>query len=239
MGLFNDYMREGKGIKNEIDTRPRLIVFFDILFRKFWNLILVNLLFVLACIPVITIGPAIAGMTKILRNYAREEHAFIWGDFWETFKSNFLKAMLIGIIDFVISFIIIFDLYMYIALNASPILRIAALALMFITATIFIFMNYYIFPMLITFRLTFKQLIKNAFIFAWIGFWRNMLVTIIIAGLTALAVLYIATFGILYLALIYFSLCGLIINFATYPLIKKHMIDGYDPQTGKKLDEEI
>lgn len=238
MSLFNDYMREGKGINKGADTRPRLIVFFDIFFRKFWNLITVNLLFILACIPIITIGPAIAGLTKILRNYAREEHAFIWADFWETFKSNFLKAMLIGIIDFVVSFIIIFDLYMYIALNASPILRIVALALMFITATIFIFMNYYIFPMLITFRLTFKQLIKNAFIFAWIGFWRNILVTILIAGLTAIAVLYIYTLGIFYIALIYFSLCGLIINFATYPLIKKYMIDGYDPQTGEKLEDQ-
>ena len=99
-------------------------------------------------------------------------------------------------------------------------------------------MNYYIFPMLITFRLTFKQLIKNAFIFAWIGFWRNILVTILIAGLTAIAVLYIYTLGIFYIALIYFSLCGLIINFATYPLIKKYMIDGYDPQTGEKLDDQ-
>lgn len=67
MGIFNDYMREGRGVDKGPDERPRFIVFFDILFRKFWSLIKVNLLFVLACIPVVTIGPAIAGMTKILR----------------------------------------------------------------------------------------------------------------------------------------------------------------------------
>lgn len=237
MGLFNDYMREGRGVDKKPDNRARIIVFFDILFRKFWSLIKVNLLFVAACIPVVTIGPAIAGMTKILRNYAREEHAFIWADFWDTFKKNFGKALLIGVIDFAAAAVIVFDLYMYTALQGSPMLRIIALALMFITATIFIFMNYYIYTMLITFRLTFKQLVKNAFIFAWVGFWRNLLVTLIIAGLTAIAVLYFPTFGIFYVVLIYFSLCGLIINFATYPLIKKYMIDGFDPETGERLDD--
>lgn len=237
MGIFNDYMREGRGVDKGPDERPRFIVFFDILFRKFWSLIKVNLLFVLTCIPVVTIGPAIAGMTKILRNYAREEHAFIWADFWETFKKNFGKAMLIGIIDIVVAAVIVFDLYMYTSLNSSAMVRTIALALMFITATIFIFMNYYIFPMLITFRLTFKQLIKNAFIFAWVGFFRNLFVTVLIAALTLIAVLYFPTFGYVYVLLIYFSLCGFIINFATYPLIKRYMIDGYDPNTGERLED--
>ena len=236
MGFFNNYTQEGKGVDKGPDTRPRVVVFFDIFFRKFWSLVKVNLLFIVACIPVITIGPAIAGLTKILSNYAREEHAFIWTDFWDTFKNNFGRALLIGLLDAVVAGLIIFDLYMYVSLNGSPMLRIIALAIMLITATIFIFMNYYLYSMLITFRLTFKQLIKNAFIFAWVGFWRNLLVTIIIAALTAVAVLYFATFGIFYVVLIYFSLCGLVINFATYPLIKKYMIDGFDPETGERLE---
>ena len=81
MGLFNDYMREGKGVDKGPDFRPRFIIFFDIYLRKFWNLILLNLLYVVCCIPIVTIGPATAAMTKILRNYAREEHAFLWSDF--------------------------------------------------------------------------------------------------------------------------------------------------------------
>lgn len=145
--------------------------------------------------------------------------------------------MLIGIIDIVAAAIIAFDLYMYTSLTGSAMVRTVALALMFITATIFIFMNYYIFPMLITFRLTFKQLIKNAFIFAWVGFFRNLFVTVLIAALTLIAVLYFPTFGYVYVLLIYFSLCGFIINFATYPLIKKYMIDGYDSDTGERLEE--
>ena len=107
-----------------------------------------------------------------------------------------------------------------------------------LSATILLFMNYYIFTLLITFKLSFKQLIKNAFIFAWIGFWRNLLITLIIAAFTLLVAIYFLPVGMVVTVLIYFSFCGLVINFITYPLIKKHMIDGYDPNTGEKIDEQ-
>ena len=100
MGIFNDYTREGKGVSKDPDFRPRIVVFFDVYFRKFWNLVLLNLLYILFCLPIITIAPATAAMTKILRNYAREEHAFLWSDFWDTFKSNFKTSLVVGIINF-------------------------------------------------------------------------------------------------------------------------------------------
>lgn len=119
MGIFNDYMREGRGIDKGPDERPRFIVFFDILFRKFWSLIKVNLLFVLACIPVVTIGPAIAGMTKILR-IMQEKSTLLYGrTFGRPSRKISGKAMLIGIIDIVVAAIITFDLYMYTSLNSS------------------------------------------------------------------------------------------------------------------------
>ena len=237
MGLFNNYQREGKGVDKDSGDRLPIVVFFDIFFRKAWSLLKVNLLFLLACIPIVTIGPATAGMTKILRNYAREEHAFIWSDFWETFKQNFVKAFLVWLIDIVAGTLILFDLYMYTSLQGSAVFRVISLALILITGTIVLFMNYYVFTLMITFRLTFKQLIKNSFLFAWIGFWRNLLITIIIAVLTVLTVLYFNTFGFVFVILLYFSLCGLIICFNTYPLIKKLMIDGYDPETGEKIEK--
>lgn len=238
MGVFNDYMREGKGVSKGVDTRPRIVVFFDIYFRKFWKLIGINLLYVLCCIPIITIGPATAGITKILRNYAREEHAFILSDFWDTFKKNFKTAFVIGLLDVIIVCLILFDVNIYLQITGNASLRIIALAALLITATIFVFMNYYIFTLLITFKLTFKQLIKNAFIFAWIGIFRNILITAIIALITFLVIVYFMPLGFTALFLIYFSTCGLIINFGTYPLIKKTMIDGRDPETGEKLEQE-
>lgn len=238
MSIFNDYMKEGKGIAKEPDNRLRIVVFFDIFFRKFWKLITINIMYILFCIPIITIGPATAGVTKLLRNYSREEHAFVWSDFWDTFKHNFWKSVSVFFIDTVFVILLYFDFYMYLSLNTSPVLRVIALAVLMLSATILLFMNYYVFTMLITFKLTFKQVIKNAFLFAWIGFWRNLLITVIIAIVTVFALVYLMPVGAVFFLLLYFSFCGLVINFITYPLIKKHMIDGYDTDTGEKLEEK-
>ncbi len=237
MGLFNNYMKEGKGVGKEEKT-PRFLLFFQIFFRKFWNLVMLNMLYVLFCIPIVTIGPATAGMTKILRNYAREEHAFVWGDFIETFKKNFKQSFLFSLLDlFVLTFLTL-DL-LSIQNVTNQVLSTVSMAAILFSLTIWIFMRYYIYTMMITFRLTFRQLLKNAFIFCWAGFFRNLFLTAIIALITLLAVWYL---GIIYLGffllIIYFSLCGFLINFMTYPLIKKHMIDGFDPQTGERLEEE-
>lgn len=239
MGIFNSYQKEGKGV-DKVDRRPRIIIFFDIYFRKFWNLILANLLYILFCLPIVTIGPATAGLTKILRNYAREEHAFLWGDFWETFKKNFWRALLVGVLDLLVGLIIYYDAWYFSNFTAPGIPTIIALAVVMLSATIYIFMRYYIYVLLITFRLTLKQLFKNSFKFAWIGLFRNILTTIIVGVITFFVLSYITSpIVLIFVFLLYFTTCGLIINFIVYPLIKKYMIDNVDPLTGQRLEPEI
>lgn len=229
-------MKEGKGVSKDEKT-PRLILFFQIFFRKFWNLIIINLLYFLFCLPVVTIGPATAGLTKLMRNYAREEHAFIWGDFIETFKKNFKQAFIYSVLDlFVVAFLVL-D-FMAVANISNRVMSVLCLAAILLSFTVWTFMRFYIYNMMVTFRLTFKQLIKNAFIFCWAGFFRNLFVFIIIAALTIFIVYLNYIYQLLVFALIYFSLVFFLINFMVNPLIKKYMIDGYDPETGKKIEEE-
>ena len=233
--MFSQYTKEGHGISKEQANAPAFIQFFRILGTRFWTLILVNLLYILFCIPVVTIGPATAGMVKILRNWSRREHAFVWGDFWETFKSNFKQSFIVGIINIFAWAILLYDLWFFWA-NGAPVIYICLIAF---TAVIWLYMNYYLFTMLITFRLTLTQLFKNAFIFAWAGFIRNTAITAIIAAVCYLFTLFIHNplVWIVYFCC-FFAFCWYVITFITYPLIKKTMMDGFDPKTGKKLKEK-
>ena len=237
MGFFNDYQREGKGVPKEQNT-PRFLLFFQIYFRKFWNLLLLNMLYVVFCIPVVTIGPATAGLTKVLRNYAREEHAFLWGDFIEAFKKNFKQSLLYSLLDFVILGILILDL-LSVGNVPNKILMTLSLAAILFSLTVYIFMRYYVYNMMVTFHLTLWQLLKNAFIFCWTGFFRNLFLTAILALITYFLGFYLnITLLIFVLFFLYFTFCGLLINFMINPMIKKYMIDGYDPKTGERLEEE-
>lgn len=236
MGLFNDYMREGKGVPKDQYT-PRFILFFQIYFRKFWNLILINLLYIVSCIPIVTIGPATAGITKLLRNYAREEHAFIWGDFIETAKKNFKQAFLYATLDLVITVFLIFD-FLAIGNIANRVMSILCMAAIFLAFTVWSFMRFYIYNMMVTFHLTFKQLIKNAFIFCWVGFFRNLFTAVILLAVFIIISMLNFPYQLLIYGTLFFSFGGFLINFMVQPLIKKHMIDGFDPETGERLEEE-
>ncbi|MDD4188903.1 MAG: DUF624 domain-containing protein [Eubacteriales bacterium] len=51
-GMFN-YQKEGPGIDKDAPPEPRIVVFFRVIGRKFWNLISINLLYFVFNIPAI------------------------------------------------------------------------------------------------------------------------------------------------------------------------------------------
>lgn len=235
MGFFSQYTNEGHGISKEQANAPAFIQFFRILGTRIWTMISLNLLYFVFCIPVVTIGPATAGMVKVLRNWSRREHAFVWGDFWETFRKNFKHGFIVGIINLFAWAILLYDFWFFWANGANVIYVILIGA----SALVWLYMNYYLFTMLITFRLTLRQLFKNAFIFAWAGFIRNTGITLIIAAVSYLFTLFLHNplVWIIYFCL-FLVFCWYVIVFITYPLIKRTMIDGFDPKTGKRLPKE-
>lgn len=51
MGLFNGYLKEGKGVEKDAPKPIRPIYFFELFFRKFSKMIQLNLLFILTTLP--------------------------------------------------------------------------------------------------------------------------------------------------------------------------------------------
>ena len=55
-----------------------------------------TLLILIPCIAIT--GPATAGVTYVTRNWARDEHAFIWADFKDAVKENWKQSLVISFI---------------------------------------------------------------------------------------------------------------------------------------------
>ena len=83
---------------------------------------------------------------------------------------------------------------------------------------------------MVTFELKFLQIIKNAAIFAILGFGRNLVLFLGCVMLVMLS-LWLATIfvplGIISLFLIIFSGCAYMGMYAAWPKIQKYMIDPY------------
>ena len=60
MGFFNNYTKPGKGVSKEDVQKSGIGLYFDILLRRFWKFISINVLYILTSIPAIIISFFIA-----------------------------------------------------------------------------------------------------------------------------------------------------------------------------------
>ena len=181
--------------------------------------------FVLVAIPIITVGPAQAGFTYVLRNFAREEHAFIWYDFKDNAKKNLKQSLIICFIDFVLVIVFGFVINFYIKFPDGGSLTAFAAGIAIIAFIFFLMMHIYIYPMLVTFKLTVKQIYKNAFIFSIVGLIPNLMIIILCIALVLLTFFFNTYIGILLYIFITSSFIGLILNSYAWPKLKKYMVD--------------
>ncbi len=255
-GMF-DPTREGPGVSKDGPQKKRFFLFFEIYFRKFTKILLLNIIYVLLCIPIITIGPATAAMTYCMRNFAREDHADI-SDFFEQFKKNFWQALGVSIIQGICAVAIIFGLVFYYSLMAHDnVFGFFGFCFALMGAVLFLFMSYYIYMLIVTFEQNLRQLIKNSFLFAFLGLGRNIITTIILTLIYGWFVIYgvlptvmplfdpdfPASLDAVSLALSMYllflpSLSSLIVNFNIYPCVKKFMLEPAMAELEKKRQEE-
>ncbi len=266
-GLFN-YEKEGPGIQKNAPKKRAPIVFFEIYGRKFWQLFYANLLFFLTNFLVVTRGLADVGLCKISRNFAREKHAFVREDFFETMGRNWKQALLVGIINLAVTALLIFNASYYflgmfpdvwgifgvdttglqpMTLGALDYAVIAVTAFGYI---VFTWMKYYIPLLLVTFKYSTKSIYVNSFKFAIVGLKRNLLISVILIALYAIVgALFFAfgSWGIGILVLIVASLFlpsfrSLLIQFTIFPLVQKFIIDPYykeHPDADKQLRRDL
>lgn len=179
---------------------------------------------VFSCIPVITTGPVQAGFTYVLRNYSKQEHAFIWMDFKEHAVKNFKQGLLISIIDFLVTLIVFVDINIYANAATNNILVSISVYIAAFLFLIFVMMHLYIYPMLVTFKLSLKDIYKNAFIFAILRFFPNIGILFLCFVLSAMLFLILPVIGTILFPIITMSTIGLITNFYVYPTLVKYMI---------------
>jgi uncharacterized membrane protein YesL len=280
-GLF-DYTKEGPGIPKDAPPKSRFVIFFEVLGRKFWKIVRVNLMYglfnlpsllfvylfgvyylylpenfnkissiinmvkaeqnieidpamflytivipillVVVCLPLITVGPAHAGMTYILRNFSREEHAFIWSDFIEHTKKNFKQGMIVGAINIFVTIVVFMDLYILPQTSLSPLLKTGINTFIIVAYVIFMMMSMYIYPMMVTFKLTIRQLYRNAFFFAIMKLIPNLLILILCVALVFLPLFFYPAVGYIVFIIITMALISYITNFYVYAKIDKYMI---------------
>lgn len=143
MPLFGKYDSAGPGIAKETTQKKPFFRFWELLGRKFFRLIEVNMLMCLSLIPLLLagasivylaqdhtslslalagvmlvvfaaiFGPSLAAVTKILRYFVLEKPCFLFDTYVKTFRSSFKQALPLGLIDLIVGASAASGLYVY------------------------------------------------------------------------------------------------------------------------------
>ena len=74
------------------------------------DLIILNLLCIVCCIPVVTIGPSIAAMFYVTLKMVRNEESYIVRGFFKSFKQNLKQGIVINLIMLAAALLLYFDI---------------------------------------------------------------------------------------------------------------------------------
>ena len=193
-------------------------------------------------ISVMGAGPATAGMTYIMRNFAREEHAWIGSDFKDSAVGNFKQSIIVFVIDIVATVVVFYAIYIY-----GQISGVMAYLKYFLYVFSFIYMvmHMYIYPIMITFKLSVKDIYKNSLIFTLGKLPSNLFVMIVLFFVHIVIPILILYFGGKYFVImliiyviaeiaILMSFTQFLVNFNVYAKIKTYMLDVIEEENAKQ-----
>lgn len=198
--------------------------FMQFLFRVS-DLIILNLIFMLSCIPVVTIGASISALHSVCLKIVRGQESYMWQGFWKAFRQNFKQGTVLWIISIVIFFVIHMD---FTILNAGdhPLFGYVKVALGSVTAILFS-MFIYVFPIISHFKCTIRQAIKNS-LFMTIGHLPFSILLVVMYGL----IFFLATLNVKMLALVIAvaTICGFSVVALTACIIFDRIFKKYEPE---------
>ena len=120
-----------------------------------------NVLFLITCLPVITIGPALTALYTVTMQEARREHGYIFSTYLKAFRSSFVPSCLGFVLYLAAAAVLIFNVAFWSALQT--VLANAVLLLLTFAIVVAAISFLYTFPLLARFDGSLKQVLKSSF----------------------------------------------------------------------------
>ncbi|NLO09859.1 MAG: YesL family protein [Clostridiales bacterium] len=178
---------------------------------KICDMLFISIAYIFLCLPIITIGPASTALYYTVVKVIRKERGYVFREFFKSFRLNFKRASILGVLLVIVFVILGFDLVYAYGLTAPDSTKGSLLMGVFIGITFLVVaFSQYVFPILSRFDMTIKQLIKAAIFMSM----RHIHFTILMIIVNALAVV-----------ITYFFFAFIFIAPATVVLVNSFMIE--------------
>lgn len=223
------------GPAKHVPQKPKgpVRLFLELWWANIWDLIPMNVMYSMLNLLLLPHGFVSTGITNVTRNLARDKHTFGLSDFFETARKNWKQGLAAGLINIFMTALLIFGTWFY--FTSEGFLARLGMGVCLIALAIFSFMKYYIWLIIITFKLPLKSVYRNAFYLAFLNFKNNMIVGLVSLAYYALILgiflllPYALTVSLEFMLTVLFfpGFKHLLVQYCVFPSVKKHMIDPY------------
>ena len=198
------------------------------------DVMILNIVFLITCLPVVTIGAAWTSLSYVTLKMSRDEESSIVKSYFKAFRQNFRQATAIWGIALVAMFIFYMDFHIIRSMNPSMaqamFLLLAAIAMLAALTLL------YVFPVLAKFDNTILNTIKNAFFMAIGNLPHTLLMAAVIVGSVVLTFLSQQTIAV-------GLLVWIMVGFALIAFLNAHILvkvfDKYIPQEEENSSEPV
>lgn len=144
--------------------------------NKLADLIILNFLTLICCLPLITVGASLTALHHVLLKMVRNEEGYILKTFFKSFKQNFRQATVIWFIMVAAFALLIGDflIFAYSGIAFPSWLRIVILGIVFLV----FFAVMHVFPVLARFENTVMNTYKNSLFMGILTFPKTILMVI-------------------------------------------------------------
>lgn len=154
---------------------------------KLFDLVVVGILWIIGCIPIITLGASTTAMYSVLMKIVRGESYGVLKAFWKSFKGNFKQATIIWLIFLAIFLVLALDFYLSLWLVNATLKAVLFIFFIFLTV-VALCMFLYVFPLQACFYNTIRQTLQNAFFFSLGNMFRTILMVVFDAALIVICI---------------------------------------------------
>ena len=145
--------------------------------NKVADLMWLNILTLICCIPVITVGPALTALHYVALKIVRDEECYITRDFFKSFKLNLRQGIAIWLIELVIIVLLVGDFL--ILQNNEIAFGEPMRVILLVVAVLILFIFTFAYPVLAKFDNTVMRTLKNALLIGILQFPKTILMLIV------------------------------------------------------------
>jgi len=135
--------------------------------ERLGNLVLLNWLYLIFCIPIITIGPASAALRYVTLKYVTNEEDRVLAPFLHSFRDNLKQGMAVGLLKLGIGIFLLLDLYyIWQIVGNGTIFNKVILVVVALCCVVYFMAGRYIYPLQARYENSIRLMLRTAAVLA-------------------------------------------------------------------------